>query len=350
MKLDAAELNRELNEARARLSRISETAERIRLPRQPATPREEIWRSGSARLYHYPAPGADTAPPLLVVYSLVNRPDILDFAPDRSVLASLRDAGNSVYLLDWGRPGPSDRHLSLDDYVDGILYDAIEHIRHRQTSRQVSLMGVCQGGTLSACYAALYPDHIRALVTLVAPIDFHAGNASLYHLAKHVDFDALVDAYGNVPASLLNVAYVGLKPFRIVSQRYVDMLLLAEDPAALGEFMRMEHWMYDSPDQTGEAFRQFAKDFYQQNALVQGRLALAGRPVRLDQLDMPVLSAYARDDHLIPPASALALGDRLPHGRFRAIEFPGGHLMVFVTRRAHTRLYPSISDWLHDPA
>src|SRR5690606_30065769 len=120
MKLDPTQLARELDEARERLARLSPAVAEVR-PRRPGpTPRETVWRAGTAALYHYPAPaGAIELPPLLVIYSLVNRPDILDFTPQRSVLASLRDAGHNVYLLDWGRPGPGDRHLSLDDYVDG---------------------------------------------------------------------------------------------------------------------------------------------------------------------------------------------------------------------------------------
>lgn len=346
MSLDTAQLARELDDMRERLVRVGEAIDGFRPTPGPVTPREEIWHDGTARLYHYPAPDGSEGPPLLVVYSLVNRPDILDFTPQRSMLATLRDAGSSVYLLDWGRPGRSDRHVSLDDYVDGTLYDAVAHIRQRHGDRQVSLLGVCQGGTLSLCYAALYPEHVKALVTLVTPVDFHAGNASLYHLAKYVDFDRFVDAYGTVPASLLNVAYVGLKPFRILSQRYVDMLDIAEDPAAMADFMRMEQWMYDSPDQAGEAFRQFARDFYQNNGLVRGKIALAGRPVRLDRLSMPVLNAYARDDHLIPLASATALAKHIPASRYQSIEFAGGHLAVFVTRRARTQLYPAIGSWL----
>ncbi|HEX5514972.1 MAG TPA: class III poly(R)-hydroxyalkanoic acid synthase subunit PhaC [Gammaproteobacteria bacterium] len=347
MKLDSAQLTRELDEARERFARLSAAVAELRPYRGGSTPREAIWRSGTAALYHYPASaGAGEAPPLLVIYSLVNRPDILDFTPQRSVLASLRDAGHSVYLLDWGRPGPGDRHLSLDDYVDGLLYDAIEQIRQRHAGAAVSLFGVCQGGTLALCYAALYPEHVAKLVTLVTPVDFHAGNASLYHLAKYVDFDRFAAAYGTIPASVLNIAYVGLKPFRILSQRYVDMLDIAADPAALTDFMRMEQWMYDSPDQAGEAFRQFAKHFYQNNDLIHGRVRLAGRPVRLDRLDMPVLNVYAADDHLVPAPSALALGDHVPKRRYQAVEFPGGHLAVFVTRRAHTQLYPMVGQWL----
>jgi polyhydroxyalkanoate synthase len=350
MKPDQARLAEELAAARARLARLGESVERIRPSRGTATPRKQIWQDGTARLYHYPAPDGRVGPPLLVIYSLVNRPDILDFTPQRSVLTSLRDTGHSVYLLDWGRPGPSDRHLDLDDYVDGMLYGAIDQIRQRHDGRPIALLGVCQGGTLGLCYAALYPEHVAALITLVTPVDFHAGNASLYHLAKHVDFTRFVDAYGTVPANVLNVAYVGLKPFRILSQRYVDMLDIAENPAALADFMRMEQWMYDSPDQAGAAFLQFAQSLYQNNDLVHGRLTLAGRAVRLERLTMPVLNIHARDDHLIPAASAQALGDYLPPERYQNIEFPGGHLAVFVTRRAHGWLYPKTGDWLREMA
>lgn len=345
MKLNSAQLAQELESARQRLAQLAKAAAAVHLPSGPTTPREAIWRSGTATLYHYPAAAA-AAPPLLVIYSLVNRPDILDFSPQRSVLATLRDAGLSVYLLDWGRPGSSDRHLSLDDYIDGLLYDAIEEIRQRHAGAPVSLLGVCQGGAMALCYAALYPEQVAKLVTLVTPVDFHAGNASLYHLAKHVDFDRFTAAYGTIPASVLNVAYVGLKPFRILSQRYVDMLDIAASPAAFTEFMRMEQWMYDSPDQAGEAFRQFAKHFYQNNDLVHGRIRIAGRSVRLDQLQLPIFNIYATDDHLVPVASAQALGEHVASRCYEAVEVPGGHLAVFVTRHAHRSLYPAVAEWL----
>lgn len=346
MKLDPTLLAQELASTRQRLAQLRQAAAAVRPSRDSSTPREAIWRSGAATLYHYPAPTAAGGPPLLVIYSLVNRPDILDFSPQRSMLASLRDAGLSVYLLDWGRPGPSDRHLSLDDYIDGLLYEAVAAVRQRHRGGPVSLLGVCQGGVMALCYATLYPEHVAKLVTVVTPVDFHAGNASLYHLAKHVDFDRFSAAYGTIPATVLNVAYVGLKPFRIVSQRYADMLDIAASPEAFAEFMRMEQWMYDSPDQAGEAFRQFAKHFYQDNDLVHGRVQIAGRPVRLDRLQLPIFNIYATDDHLVPAQSAQALREHVASRDYGAVEVPGGHLAVFVTRRAHHQLYPAVAEWL----
>lgn len=345
MKLDSARIAQELDQTRQRLNRLSRASASLRPLRSPATPRRAIWRCDTATLYHYGADGAGDAPPLLVVYSLINRPDILDFSPQRSMLGSLRAAGIDVYLLDWGRPGPSHRYMSLEDYIDGLLYDAVAEIR-RRSGGPISLLGVCQGGTMALCYAALYPEQVAKLVTVVTPVDFHAGNASMYHLAKYVDFDRFAAAYGTIPAGVLNVAYVGLKPFRIVAQRYVDMLEFATSPDALAEFMRMEQWMYDSPDQAGAAFREFAQHFYQNNDLIHGRFTIAGRPVRLDRLELPIFNIYANDDHLVPVPSARALGKHVASRDYREAEVAGGHLAVFVTRRAHTHLYPAVAEWL----
>src|SRR5690625_3030878 len=161
MKADRSQLTQELELARARLAQLGETAGQIRLPRGASTARDKIWQSGRASLYHYPA-AAGAGAPLLIIYSLINRPDILDFNPQRSVVATLRDTGHDVYLLDWGRPTRSDQHLELDDYVDGLLYDAIAQIRQRHDHLPVALLGGCQGGTLAPWSAALYPEPVPA--------------------------------------------------------------------------------------------------------------------------------------------------------------------------------------------
>lgn len=53
---DTARLADELDQMRARLRQLSAAARELKLPSGPATPHEELWRSGTARLYRYPAP------------------------------------------------------------------------------------------------------------------------------------------------------------------------------------------------------------------------------------------------------------------------------------------------------
>lgn len=349
IKLDPAHIEREWRELSGRLARLHEELRRQRPVTLAASPRQAVWQDDGATLYRYLSDRpARNRTPVLIVYSLINRPSILDLRPQRSLVGALRDGGSDVYLLDWGYPTPADRFLSLDDYVNGYLDRAVREICRRHDCDEVALLGVCQGGTLALCYAALHPQRVRGVITLVTPVDFHAGESVLYRLCKHIDFDRVVDAAGNVPADVLNAIFVSLKPYRVLSQRYVDMLGLVDDPQAMTEFLRMEQWMYDSPDQAGEAFRQFAKDCYQRNALVRGELRLDDHAVDPARLTMPILNVYASADHLVPPASAAALGALAPSRDYCEIALDSGHLGVFISGRVQRAFFPALIDWLRD--
>src|SRR3546814_13558202 len=78
------------------------------------------------------------------------------------------------------------------------------------------------------------------------------------------------------------------------------MVDILDNPAELENFLRMERWIFDSPDQAGEAFRQFIKDFYQGNKLVKGTLDIGGQSVDLGMITQPVLNIFAEQDHLVP--------------------------------------------------
>src|SRR3546814_17835039 len=106
----------------------------------------------------------------------------------------------------------------------------------------------------------------------------------------------------------MNFTYLTLKPWRLFVQKYVGLVDILDDKSALEDFLRMEKWIFDSPDQAGEAFRQFAKQFYQGNGVVNGGIDIGGRAGDLGYVDMPVLNVFAEADHLVPPAASQALG------------------------------------------
>jgi polyhydroxyalkanoate synthase len=121
-----------------------------------------------------------------------------------------------------------------------------------------------------------------------------------------------------------------------------------DDPDKLKNFMRMEKWIFDSPDQAGEAFRQFVRLFYQQNRLVTGGLEIGGQPVSLKQVTCPVLNVYALYDHLVPPESSKALRQHVGTKDYSSIEFKGGHIGIYVSGRAQHDIPPAIAEWLQE--
>ncbi|MGA2398826.1 MAG: class III poly(R)-hydroxyalkanoic acid synthase subunit PhaC [Steroidobacteraceae bacterium] len=310
------------------------------------TAKDEVWRSGKLRLYRYRSISSpSSAVPLLIVYALVNRPYMMDLEPDRSLIRGLLSRGVDVYLIDWGYPDGADRFTTLEDYLERQLAGCIDEILKVRKLAALNLLGVCQGGVFSLCFAALHPERVRNLITMVTPVDFHTSTDLLSKWARKIDVDAWVGR-GNVSGEVLNQLFLALMPFRLSQQKYVDLLRGDVDQARIENFMRVERWIYDSPDQAGAAFREFVVWFYQQNRLVRGGLSIGGRSVDLRTLELPILNLIGTRDHLVPPASSTALRDLTRSKDFTTLELDLGHIGMYVSARAQRQVPPAIADWL----
>lgn len=347
MAFSAAQISAEIEAFRNKLQQGAQAVAAVGEISAGVSEREVIHQENKLTLYRYQPRVAELHPiPLLIVYALVNRPYMMDLQEDRSMIRGLLDAGLEVYLIDWGYPDAADHSLTLNDYVQGYIATCLDLVCERHGVAALNLLGVCQGGALSLCYSALYPQRVRNLVTMVTPVDFHTPDNVLTHLLSQVDVDLMVDTLGNVPGVLLNFAFLSLSPFRLAGQKYVDLVDIFEDAEALRNFLRMEKWIFDSPDQAGEAFRQFAKDFFQQNKLIKGEVELGGQRVDLQQVTMPVLNVYAMQDHLVPPAASTTLGNYCGSKDYTELSFRGGHIGIYVSSRAQRDVPPAIAAWL----
>ena len=271
---------------------------------------------------------------------------MMDLQPDRSLIRGLLARGLDVYLVDWGYPDADDRRLSLDDYVNRYLGACIDHVRRAHDIPAVNLLGVCQGGTMSLCHAALHAARVRNLVTMVTPVDFHTDENLLSKWVRQVDVDRMVDVLGNVPGEFLNAVFISLMPLKLTAQKYAGLADIAEDRDALENFLRMERWIHDSPDQAGTAFRQFIRWFFQENRLIRGGLEIGGREVALGDIACPILNIYAAQDHLVPPSASRALEGRTATRDYTPFEFDGGHIGIYVSRSAQELLPGTIAQWL----
>lgn len=284
--------------------------------------------------------------PVLIVYALVNTYKMLDLQPDRSYIKNLLAAGMDVYLIDWGFPTRSDRFLSMDDYINGYINTCVDVIRTKHQIEKINILSICQGGTLSVIYSALYPNKVKNLVTHVTPIDFSTNEGLLFRWSRDMDFDALVDAnHGLIPGEFLNQGFDMLKPMMKL-QKQQALTNLLDNADKLLNYLRMEKWISESPDQAGECFRQFMKDLYQNNKLVKGELEVGGKKVNLKNLSAPLLNIYATEDHLVPPAATKPLNDLVGSTDKELYSFKGGHIGVFVGSRSQKELAPAVAEWL----
>ncbi|SEF77061.1 class III poly(R)-hydroxyalkanoic acid synthase subunit PhaC [Marinobacterium lutimaris] len=353
LSLSAETIREELQTFNNRLQQSYQVLQQIEEVDVGATPREEIFRNDRVRLYYYPPTetgGSKLLPPVLICYALVNRPYIADLQPDRSLIGSLTRQGVPVYLIDWGYPEPSDRYLTLEDYIEDYLDSCVRASSKHAAQEKINLLGICQGGTFSLCYTALHPERIERLITLVTPVDFHTADFTLSHLAMEVDADLAVETYGNIPGELLNDTYNSLMPMRLGVQKNLGLPKQLSDREKALNFLRMEKWINDGPDQAGEAFKQFIQQFFQQNLLLKGEAEIGGWKVDLKQIKQPILNIIGRHDHLVPPSSSKALKQATSSRHYKELIVDAGHIGVFVSSRALKQVPAAICDWLDSPA
>ncbi|MBO4228541.1 class III poly(R)-hydroxyalkanoic acid synthase subunit PhaC [Bradyrhizobium neotropicale] len=322
-----------------------------------ATPKTLVMRRDKVELFRYePLTEQKVKTPVLLVYGLIGRYTMADLQEDRSLVRSLLSHGLDLWLVDWGRPTRTERWLTIDDYVDDYIHAAVEGVCRETGHDRITLLGICEGGVFTTCYAALHPDKVKGLVLTITPIDFHAdrddpdthhGLLNLWiRSLEHADIDRLVDVYGGLPGEFMSLVFSLMTPMRSLTRYNIDLIDVIDDEAKLMNFLRMEKWLADRPAHPGEAAKQWLEDLYQDNKLVKGEFILSGRRVDLSKISAPVLNVFALNDHIIPSTCSRALGEHVGTKDYSEIELPGGHVGLFVSSKSQGSLSKGISEWL----
>ena len=271
---------------------------------------------------------------------------MMDIQDDLSLFRKLLDHGLDLYVIDWGYPTKIDKYLTMEDYILGYMDNMVDFVREKTGNEKINVLGICQGGTFSVIYAALFPEKVKNLVTMVAPVDFCSGDALLNVWAPFIDADLMVDVLGNIPGEFLNLGFLWLKPFQLIIDKYVGLLDRIDDPVSTRSFLRMEKWIFDSPDQPGETFRKCVKELFQENRLCKGEFELGGKKVDLKKITMPLLNMFGEQDHLVSPKCSGPLSELVGSKDVTTLPYPVGHIGMYVSSRAQKEMPPTVARWL----
>ena len=332
--------------------RILDAAREVKVA---TTPFDVVYEEDSLRLLHYQrnAPAA-YAEPVLFCYALVNRPYIIDLQHDRSVIREFLGRGFDVYLIDWGVPSAADRSLLLRDYIDGLMKNCVDFVLRKAATSRLNLVGYCMGGTMSAIFAARYPERIQTLTLMTAPIDFSKGGeqslVQFWSNPDYFDVDSLIDAYGNVPAEFLQASFQMMKPVQNYFLKYVNFFEKMDDEQFVENYFAMEKWTNDNIPVAGETFREFVKKLYQRNELVKGefRLAPGEEPVQLSRINCPLMLLTASADHLVPPSQTEGIVPHVSSKDVKSMTLDAGHIGLAVSTKAHKKFWPDATQWIAD--
>ena len=322
------------------------------------TPADVVFEIDKVRLLRY-KPLAKTRtdiPPMIICYGLFGRQTMIDLQEDRSLVRNLLMAGIDLYVVDWGNPTRADQFLNFDDYVERYLGSCVEYVFEANGNKPVNMFGICEGGTFATMLAAFRPELFAGLALAITPIDFHGDqdnfwrgegflNSWVGNLTKD-DINLLIDTHGMLPGEMTGAVFSSLTPIASMTKYNIGLARMEGNEAMMLNFLRMEKWIADRPDHPGEAARQWLNDLYRENQLVNGEFEICGEKIDLKKISCPVINIYAEQDHIIPVSCSKALGKFISKKNYDEIGFPGGHVGVFVSRKAQGVVAGGLVDWL----
>ena len=312
------------------------------------TPKTVLHRRGTLELVHYhPTVDEVYRVPILFVMAPTNKAYILDLAPGQSLIEVLLGRGYDVDLIDWNAPSDAERDLQLENYVLDFIPDCIRRVQQDAGEEELTLIGYCAGGMLSVIYQALHPDGpVKNLGCFTTPIDF--SKMALFRALsdeRHFDVDAFVDKVGVVPAEFVVAGFDALRPASRVAGQLRLWDNLWNDQFVKG-FRMMERWGNETLPLPGGYFRQTTHELLRKNALHEGRLRIGGRLVDLHKITVPLLHVVAQYDHIVPPACAAPLVERVGSRDKEEVVLPGGHVSLAAGPNAVKRMWPKLDSWL----
>jgi polyhydroxyalkanoate synthase len=279
-------------------------AEAFRPGREVAvTPGKVILRNELVELIQY-APTTPTvhAEPVLIVSAWIMKYYVLDLSPHNSLIRYLVDQGHTVFAVSWKNPGAADAQLGMDDYLRLGIRACLDAIEAVLLGRRVHAVGYCLGGTLMAIAAAAmardHDDRLASLTLLAAQTDFtEPGEIGLFIDESQLAFlEDLMAHEGFLGAQQMAAAFQALRPGDLIWGPMVRTWLLGER-APMTDLIA---WNADGTRMPYRMHADYLRSLFLDNALAEGHYLVGGRPVSLNDIDVPVFLLGTSTDHVAP--------------------------------------------------
>ena len=315
-----------------------------------ASPKDVVWTHRKTTLYRYRSSRRTHPLPLLLVFALINRPEIFDLRPGNSFVEFLLEEGYDVFLLDWGVPGDEDADMGLESYVCDELPWGIRETLRASGQEECSVLGWCIGGTLTAMYGALEPDGpARNLLLLTTPVDTSGSLYANWVARDSFDADFVAEVLPSIPGAGIDFANKMMKPVTNWWTTYRQLWQgVLEGTARREAYQSMARWVADNPPFPARAYRDWITWMYKENRLVSGRVRLRDRRVDLGRIEQNLLVITAGADHIAPRVGTLPLLDLVASKDVTHIDRKGGHIGLMAGSRAKDEIWPDIAEWLDE--
>ena len=308
--------------------------------RVAVTPGKVVYRNRLIELIQY-APQTDKvhAEPIVIVPAWIMKYYILDLSPKNSLVRYLTERGHTVFMISWKNPGPEDRELSMDDYVEHGVGAALDAVNAIVPDRKVHATGYCIGGTLlsiAAANLARRKDQRLASITLfAAQTDFsEPGELSLFiSPAQLAMLEAVMWKDGVLDSRKMGAAFQLLRTYDLMWGPSIGTYLRGER-AGLNDLMA---WNADGTRMAYRMHTDYLRQLYLNNDLAMGRYMARGERVNLGDLRVPMFVVGTETDHVAPWRSVYKIEQLTRSPDYTFLLTSGGHNAGIISGPQHPK-------------
>jgi polyhydroxyalkanoate synthase len=271
-----------------------------------------------------------------VIPPWINKFYILDLRPKNSFVRWAVGQGHTVFVISWVNPGEELAAKGFDAYMQEGVLDAVDAIGKATGEHAINAIGYCLGGTLLAStlsYMAEQNDtRIKSATFFTTMLDFtQAGELSVFIDEEQLKaLEEKMDSRGYLEGSEMAGTFNMLRANDLIWSFVVNNYLLGQEPFPFD----LLYWNSDSTRMPAAMHSFYLRKMYQENKLAEpGGISLAGVPIDLGRIDIPVYFLSTREDHIAPWTSTyrgmqLVGSAAKGHGRF--VLAASGHIAGVV--------------------
>ncbi len=326
-------------------------AARIEAPPPPewATPNRMILDLDTMRLRDFSAPGVapETMPVLVDAPYAGHSSTIADYARGQSLVETLLTNGlPRVLVTDWKSATHEMRDYGIDNYLTDID-TAVTALGGR-----AHLVGLCQGGWMSAMYACRFPGKVASLVLAGAPIDTNAGNGPIRELAHSLPLslyeEMVASGDGRMLGQYMLAGWKDMHPGEQYLGKFVDLYEHIEDKNYIRRTEQFERWYENPIDLPGRYYLQAIDLLFKKNLFARGEFVALGRKLSLRSVTCPLYLLAGEADDITTREQVFAAEQLVgtPKAEIRKKLVPGGHIGLFMGSRTLREAWPEIARWI----
>lgn len=301
------------------------------------------------KLREYGAPVEGVIPTLVDAPHAGHTAVIADYHKGQSLIETLMAHGlPHVLLTDWKSATSDMANFEVDNYLEEML-TVIDDL-----GGKVNLVGLCQGGWVSAMVAARFPEKVNSLVLAGAPIDTNAGDGPIKKMAQKSPMsfyeEMVATSKGVMPGRFMLQGWKNMHPEQHYFKNYIELYENIDDPAYLSKEETFESWYENPIDLPGRWYLQVIGQLFKENRFAKGEFVGLGRVLNLSAITCPTYLLAGADDDITTPEQVLAAEQLIstPAAHIRKKTVPGGHIGLFMGSRTLRETWPEITQWIAD--